>query len=183
MISMAGLHERSPSRRTHAVSRVTEARNWFERLSRRQPSRWTEGVRRRGLAGMTRPRLPTPGVAEVDDSRSECLQFQSVSFGTTQAPFAYKPTGHFNRQRAAKGVSASLDFAGHDLKVQVHLEIYDGIPLVSVDDGHQHRLGQADVGLLSKRSSWPCRRRDVREPAARLADAEHHAVHRLRLRR
>ena len=59
------------------------------------------------------------------------LEFRGVTFGETKAPFPYKPSGHFTRREwPPKGKSAVLEFTGNDLKVQVHYEIYDGIPLI-----------------------------------------------------
>ena len=59
------------------------------------------------------------------------LQFQRVTFGETQSPFDYKASGHFVRRTwPSGGKSAILEFGGWGLKVQVHYEIYDGIPMI-----------------------------------------------------
>ncbi len=85
-----------------------------------------------GLTGQPDLAFLRPEWLKTMTSDPNALQYKSVSFGAPTAPFDYKPTGHFQRRQwPPKGAAATLEFAGHDLKVQVHLEIYDGIPLVS----------------------------------------------------
>jgi hypothetical protein len=59
------------------------------------------------------------------------LRYTGLTLGSTVAPFGYKPSGHFAAHPwPAPGRSCVLNFEGSGLKVQVHFEIYDGLPLI-----------------------------------------------------
>ncbi|MHB8635497.1 MAG: alpha-galactosidase [Fimbriimonadaceae bacterium] len=84
-----------------------------------------------GLVGQPDLAFLLPQWLESMTPDPAALRFDRVVFGHTHAPFDYKPSGHFARREwPPHGASATLEFTGHNLKVQVHFEIYDGIPLI-----------------------------------------------------
>ncbi|HLK15689.1 MAG TPA: hypothetical protein VKT78_12875 [Fimbriimonadaceae bacterium] len=84
-----------------------------------------------GLAGQPDLAFFQPKWLSAMKADPAALRYTGVTFGKTEAPFPYKPSGHFaRRQWPPAGISAVLTFEGSGVKVQVHYEIYDGIPLV-----------------------------------------------------